>query len=227
MDTARNLSEVWLVYNVSEDHQSLGRRVAWGSANREMGWVSFPKNRTMIPVKERNTDCFSASGEASTYASTFTNVSPMPCSRLPFLSVADKCKILGAREVAHTLKGFDSGNGLPLCWQEKKPVDFWVQFLKQIDAEAVVDVTPGSGTVGRACMKLGLQYLAVCRSEYHTSWLQNVLDRQAVELIVTSQSPLYEQDLATLIETHFSDVLDQLNEKDTATDDFESDEAAN
>ena len=48
--------------------------------------------------------------------------------------------------------------------------------------------------------------------------MANVLDRESCELIVTTKSPLFEQDLAGMIKTHFSDVLSQLEEQRDATD---------
>ena len=57
-----------------------------------------------------------------------------------------------------------------------------------------------------------------CRSAAHASWLANVLDRESCELIVTKQSPLFEQDLAVLIKRHFTDVLSQLQGQREATD---------
>ena len=67
-------------------------------------------------------------------------------------------------------------------------------------------------------MKAGATYTAICRSKEHCSWLTNIMDRQACELIVQQGSCLYEQDLAQLVKSHFSDVLESLNEADAAQD---------
>ena len=82
----------------------------------------------------------------------------------------------------------------------------------------VIDMSPGSGSVGRACLRMGLQYQAACRTAAHASWVSNVLDRESCELIVTTKSPLFEQDLAQMIKTHFSDAISQLQEQRAATD---------
>ena len=55
--------------------------------------------------------------------------------------------------------------------------------------------------------------MGLCRNEAHASWVGNILDRESCELIVKSHSPLFEQDLATVIKKHFEDVLDQLKEQ--------------
>ena len=115
-------------------------------------------------------------------------------------------------------KIFDADRGMPLYWQERKPVDLWEDLLASIDAKMVVDLSPGSGAAGRAAMRLGISYVAACREESHASWLSNIFDREACELIVKAKSPLFEQNLASLIKTHFAEVLAQLDQQKKATD---------
>ena len=52
-------------------------------------------------------------------------------------------------------------------------------------------------------------YSGLCRAEAHASWLGNVLDREARELAVANESPLFEQDLASMLRRHFQEVLEQ------------------
>ena len=63
-------------------------------------------------------------------------------------------------------------------------------------------------------MDRGITYACLAKSPAHSTWLQNVLDRQAVISICTSESALYTQDLATCIEEHFKDVLRQVKDQD-------------
>ena len=58
----------------------------------------------------------------------------------------------------------------------------------------------------------------------HTRWLNNVVDRWALEEIVKKKSPLHEQDLAKLVTTHFSDVLQQIKDRDHMTGEDSDDE---
>ena len=51
----------------------------------------------------------------------------------------------------------------------------------------------------------------------HAHWLNNVVDRWALEQIVKKKSPLHEQDLAKLVSAHFSDVLQQIQDRDEMT----------
>ena len=99
------------------------------------------------------------------------------------------------------------------CWAERKPVNFWKDILWSLDAQVVVDFSPDSASVGRACLRAGIQYVALCRNEAHASWVGNIMDRESCELIVKNHSPLFEQDLASMVKKHFEDVLEQLQEQ--------------
>ena len=63
-----------------------------------------------------------------------------------------------------------------------------------------------------------INYVVCCRTDSHASWVGNILDREACELIVKHQSPLYEQDLSSMIQKHFEDVLTQLEQQRNAED---------
>ena len=58
----------------------------------------------------------------------------------------------------------------------------------------------------------------------HAHWLNNVVDRWALEEIVKKKSPLHEQDLAKLVSSHFSDVLQQIQDRDEMDEDSSEDE---
>ena len=99
---------------------------------------------------------------------------------------------------------------MPAFWQEKKPPGLREDILGVLDAKMVVDLSPGSGAVGRACLRQSIPYVAACGSDAHRTWLGNALDREACELITKEKSPLFETDLSQLSKTHFQDVLDQM-----------------
>ena len=67
-------------------------------------------------------------------------------------------------------------------------------------------------------------YIACCRTEAHAAWVCNILDRESCKLTTESNSPLFETDLASLIEKHFEDVLRQLEQQQQAEDKEEPDE---
>ena len=118
---------------------------------------------------------------------------------------------------------FDTDLGCPLCWQEVKPKDFWSSLLEATNADHVVDLGAGSGILARACLSPGVPWTGLCWNLVHVHWLNNVLDRFAVEQIAKKESPLHEQDLAKLVATHFSDVLQQVKDRDVARDEDDDD----
>ena len=222
MEPCRNVCEVWIVY---EPTKRLGRRVAWGSDNKEICWMSFPVPRTSLTTKDRGGQA-AAKWAETTHSSFYAGVPPAPWQSLPLISAADKASVLGKPPTEPATKIFDADRGMPLYWQERKPVDLWADLLSSLDAKLVVDLSPGSGSAGRAAMRLGINYVAACREEAHASWVSHILDREACELIVKAKSPLFEQDLANLIKTHFAEVLSQMDERAKATDASDDDEAA-
>ncbi len=104
-------------------------------------------------------------------------------------------------------------------------MSLWHQILKDVDATAVYDLSPGCGLLGKACLNLGIPYVGFCHYEKQVSFLQNVLDRAAVEAMTKAGFPLYCQDTGALVQEHFKDVIDQWREmelrEDTVFDDEE------
>ena len=211
--SARHMSEIWIVYKPTP---RLGRKVTFASDNRETAFVSLPVARTLLPAKQRAE--FTGTGEAPTHDSTYTGVDTVPWSALPCISAEDKENIVGFRPTLPYAKFYDAACGQPLFWAERKTVKFWYRLLEDLDAKAVCDLTPGSGMCARACMDLGISYTGITRSPEHGSWLQNVVDRHALQTITTNGSPLFEQHLAAAITEHFKDVLDQLHDADAVED---------
>ena len=223
LEECRNLCELWLIYNSTK---RLGRRVAWSSDTREVGWLSLPVPRTALAIKER--DGTTAGWGETTHDTVYSGVDAVPWDGLPMISAEDKVRVMGIKTSASTpgqdevplpdSKIFDADRGMPLYWAERKPVAFWEDILWSVDAAMVVDLSPGSGSAGRACLRAGIQYVACCHSEAHASWVGNILDREACEIAVTSGSPLFEQDMASMLGKHFKDVLAQLEEQANAED---------
>ena len=95
-------------------------------------------------------------------------------------------------------------------------------------ADCLVDLGAGRGILTRACLSLGIPWRGLCWNQVHTNWLNNVVDRWALQEIVRRKSHLHEQDLARLVSAHFSDVLQQIQDRDAQTvgeeDDQDEDE---
>ena len=231
MESTRHCCELWIVYAPTK---RMGRRVAWASDAREVGWISLPVPRTNIATKERGDD--KAAWAASTHDSVYSGVPPTPWDGLPMLSVKDKARAMDIKVTDEgdlvkavprpPAKLFDTDRGLPLYWNERKPVEFWEDILWAIDASSVVDLSPGSAAAGRACLRLGIHYVAACRNEAHGAWVNNILDREACELTVQNESPLFEQDSKSMLEKHFGEVLTQLEMQRNAEDREPEDDVA-
>ena len=142
------------------------------------------------------------------------------------IAVEDKLKIFSEKAGDLPQKWLDAvvGGGVPMFWQESKSVQAWGQVLTDVNADMVIDVSPGSGILATACMMLGIPYLGMVSNATHLSWLTNVIDRASLKYIVQSGHVLYQDDLASLVKDLFADVLeddDQQNEelKSDAEDD--------
>ena len=215
------IAETWVVYSGTDS--STGRNVSWGANNKEVVYIVFPCPRTSFVVKERET--FNACGEASTHFGSYTGVHALSIRRLTKVRPEDKQSIMGKDEelgrpperLADQLNG-----AVPIYWQERKPVAFWRQLLNDLDVRAVCDVTPGSGVLAHACLLEGWPYVGMVSTSAHSSYMQNRLDRDAVGIISTAESAMYDEDLASLIKDHFSDLVDEFNAAEC--DDEEEDE---
>ena len=95
--------------------------------------------------------------------------------------------------------------GVPLFWCETKSVTAWVQVLEDTMSQAVVDLSPGSGALAEACMKMGAQYFGIVFDKTHHQWLSNVVDRASLQYICAQGGVLYHADLATHVKELFSD----------------------
>jgi hypothetical protein len=212
----RHICEIWILY---QSTKRFGRRsVAWSSDNKEIMWISLPLPRVHVPTKEHTGEV--AKWAESTHSTCYVNVPQAPWQSLPLMTADDKANLTGKDQsvLLPPPKIFEWDRGVPVYWQERKTVEFWQTVLNDVDAGMVVDLTPGSGSAGRAAMRNGISYHAVCRDEIHASWLGNILDREACELIVKSESPLFEQSLAALIKAHFAEILAQLSHQANAQD---------
>ena len=95
-----------------------------------------------------------------------------------------------------------------MFWRESKCQDFWVAVLKMFNAKAIVDFTPGSGTLASAAMSLGAKYTGFVEETKHLAWLQNIVDTAALKFIAGKQEVLYMEELAELISQHYQDILE-------------------
>ena len=122
--------------------------------------------RTQVKVKSREDGTPAADWATSTHNSAWTNVPGARWRNLPTITIQDKQEAFPHNGSALTPPAnvWRAEHGVPVFWQEKKPVEFWEDIIEKVDAKMVVDLSPGSGSVGRACMRNGVQYVAACGS---------------------------------------------------------------
>ena len=201
--------------------------VAWGSQNRETAWISLPMPRTQVKVKSREDGTPAARWAPSTHNTAWTDVPPVHWRNLPTITRKDKKEVFPNNGSASTPPAsvWPAEHSVPVFWQETKPTEFWEDIIAMVDAGQVIDLSPGSGSLGRACLRKSVQYVAACGSELHWTWIGNALDREACELITKEKSPLFETDLAALIQTHFNNIIEQAEMKrhDDESDDDNDD----
>ena len=137
-----------------------------------------------------------------------------------------KAAIIGHAVAQPSTKFFAGSVGHPLFWNERRSAGFWQPALSNLHVKSVVDLSPGSGQLARACLDTATCCIAVARNAEHSSWLQNVLDRYVMLTIVRSGSYLHDADLASSIKELFIDVLDQLNATDALEDNEPEEDAA-
>ena len=106
-----------------------------------------------------------------------------------------------------------AGRGHPFSWKGTKPIAWYRRLISDIAAGLVIDLTPGSGALARACLEAGVQYVGICRKPEQASWLINVLNRAAVECTTRNGTALYEQDLASCLTDHFKEIIEELHDQ--------------
>ena len=218
-EDTRNMIDLWATYTASS---RLGRRIAWGSDNKEMIFISFPVPRVQMPVKPRkDPKCGGVAGETTTHDATYSGVAPMSWASMTLVTDADKEKILGVTAGTSKkprAKVFDTSFGQPLLWAERKTIAFWLTLFEDVDAGMIIDCSPGSGTAARAALLANIPYFGLARNEHHASFLCNVADRQALMMMRTAGSPLHHQDMAECISAHFSQLMASMETMDGAKD---------
>ena len=154
--------------------------------------------------------------DATSASAMYVDVPVRPMASLPTMSKTERLAITGAKECrSPAARILDVQlKGHPLSWTEKKTISWYDVFLDEISAGLVIDLSPGSGAMARACLNQGIQYVGICRNDRHCSWLMNILNKAAVECIARKDSPLYQQDLASCISAHVMELIDDLHKQE-------------
>ena len=140
---------------------------------------------TRRQMGHRSREHFSACGENSTYASSYTNVRLRSLDSLPRMMVHGKESIVGCELPAYDDKVIEAvgKKGHPLFWTEIKEVDMFVAIFKDYNITDVWDCGAGSGTAAMAAAICGLRYEGVAMNEKHANFLNNVMDKAIFAII--------------------------------------------
>ena len=222
MNQEPNATEAWIIFKPRREPGV--PQTLFGSRNRESAFVSLPLSKNGIAVDDRAED-MQSDYEHNDFAATFSGVNPLVWAKLPSMDLPTKEKIQGGQPPVPPSQVYNTDNGCPLCWGEKKPKELLMSILRSAKASSVVDLSPGGGVTARACLALGIPWVGLCWNQMHANWLGRVLDHWALEQIAKDGSKMYDADLAELLKKHFDDTLTQVEERDQEEqdDDFGDD----
>ena len=170
----------------------------------------------MLPVarvrmKSRSRDHFSACGESTTHALTYSPVPFRSLRRLPRLSIMDKEAITGITCPAYgeaVVKAMGT-KGHPLFWTETKDVDLFMALFKDMNITDIFDLTPGSTAAACAATALGIKYEGIAISEKHANWMNNIMDKTIFAIIADATNDLFEKELRAEVGFLFGNLVEE------------------
>jgi hypothetical protein len=164
------------------------RRKCFGSLeNRDSLTGVLPVAKVRMSSKGRTH--YSACGEKSTYASTYSPVGVRPWLRLPKLTLEDKEQCLNGITLPQYSDGDTKAlqNGHPLFLNELWELEMYLALFQDMCASHVFDLAPGSGAAAMAAAILRIQYEGLAMSKGHCDWLEKILDKAMFAIIVDSK----------------------------------------
>jgi len=213
MQGRQHMTEIMLLYsaNSSRLEGSRTRKVALSASNIERLLLFPPCPRTALAAKPREN--FNALGESSTHDITYVGIPFRSRKASPRITEQDKISIFGNPATAGVPEQLLQAFPNPvLFWQESKPVDLLEELLLNFDIRGVFDLSPGSGALAEAALRLGICYVGVTTKAAHAKWLGNVADRVTMSHIATLGRPCYQKDLESEVQLHFGDMLAGMRE---------------
>jgi hypothetical protein len=191
-----------------DDDMRLQRRKTFGSlSNLEklVGVLPVPKVR--MTSKERKH--FSACGEKSTHASSYTNVMMRDVDRLSRLSVQDKELIVGVQLPTYGERIIEATRkGHPLFWGEVKTVEFFVALFADLNVSHVFDVCAGSATAAMAAGICGIGYEGLAMNPTHAAWCNRLVDK-AMFAIISQRTDEESKELRMELATYFGPSIEE------------------
>ena len=155
---------------------------------------------------------FSACGESSTYASSYTNVRVRSLDSLPRMTPGGKESIIGCELPAYGDKVIEAigKKGHPLFWAEIKEVEMFVATFNDYNVTDVWDCGAGSATAAMAAAICGLRYEGLAMNEKHANFLNNVMDKAMFAIIANRTTEDEEaKKLQSEVLANFSQIIEE------------------
>jgi hypothetical protein len=181
-------ADPWIVYQppLERDYRLPARKVAFSDNLREVVFLGFPGPLVRVPAKERT--AFSASGESSTHALTYTGVPIRPFGEVPKISRPRKEAMLRCSlpERSDKIKAWTS-KGEPVIFNDLKSAQLYAAIFRDLGVDCVVDMAVGSATAAIAAAMVGCAYDGICYNTAHANFATEVFERALVAMLTDAQ----------------------------------------
>ena len=129
----------------------------------------YEENVTPSSTQLRTSRMNPASAKSIAYdtGSVFANVPVRTMASLPTMTSDDRAKMISKDRCPSPAAGIFEvdARGHPISWTERKPLAWYEEFLPEVRAASVVDYSPGSGAMARACLNKSVQYVGICSAD--------------------------------------------------------------
>ena len=199
------------------------RKTFGGLANLEKLLGVLPISKWRMATKGRAH--FSACGEKSTHATSYTNVPIREVSRLSRLSLQDKESITGSTlpTYCQQVNAATGVRGHPLFWGEIKEVEVFIALFQDLQVSHVYDLCAGSGAAAMAAGCCGIVYEGLAINAEHASWLNRLMDK-AMFAIIADRTDDESKQLRADLAMYFGAVIEEARRLLTSNGDAGSDE---
>jgi len=184
------------------------RKTFGGLTNLEKLSGVLPVPKVRMSSKQRHH--FSACGEKSTYATSYTKVNFRSLACLPRLSITDKETIVGSSLPTYPAEviAATGTKGHPLFWNEAKDVEVFTALFTDLNVKWVFDLAPGSGAAAMAAGVCGATYEGLAMNANHVNWLNRIADK-AMYAIIADATDEESKQLRTDLATHLGPAIEE------------------
>ena len=164
-----------------------GRRKFAGFNNTQHLVGVLPCSKIRMKTQERGH--FSACGETTTYATSYSDVKIRSLKSLPKTTLNDRNTMTNSKpEFPEEIVEAMGNYGYPLFWTEFLDPDWFRAFFKDMNVSHVFDISPGSTAAACASAELGIIYEGIAFSEAHANFLNNIMDKAVFAIVADSKA---------------------------------------